>query len=130
MPTGTRPTGGGASGGASSTSSTLTALLNKTTTRWSAAVVGDQAAAGYILSSNTAVMAIGGWSGSDASPTLAQFQQYVKEGKITYFIVSSQQGGGARSGDSSSVGSRITTWVKAHYTAKTVGESTVYLLTS
>lgn len=50
------------------------ALLDATTSRWSAAVIGDQSAAGYILATDTAVMAIGGWSGSDNSPTLAQFQ--------------------------------------------------------
>ena len=31
-------------------------------------------------------MAIGGFNGSDPSPTLAQFQQWVAEGKIHYFI--------------------------------------------
>ena len=32
-------------------------------------------------------MAIGGFNGTDPSPTLAQFAQYVKEGKIHYYIV-------------------------------------------
>ena len=37
------------------------------------------------------VMAIGGFNGTDPSPTLAQFQAYVRAGKIHYFLAS---GGG------------------------------------
>ena len=42
------------------------------------------------------VMAIGGFNGSDPSPTLAQFQQYVADGKIHYFIGGGGFGGGRR----------------------------------
>lgn len=125
----TRPSGSG--GGEDASSNTeLTDLLNATDSRWSAAVIGSQSAAGYILSSQTAVMAIGGWSGSDNSPTLAQFQAYVQAGDISYFVVSGSgegggMGGGGRGG-SDSVGSQITAWVEANYTAKTVGGATVY----
>ena len=38
-------------------------------------------------------MAVGGFNGSDPSPTLAQFKQYVTDGRIHYFIAS---GGGGR----------------------------------
>jgi hypothetical protein len=116
------PTGG-------SSNAELITLLDATTTRWSAAVVGDQAAAGYILSTNTAVLAIGGWSGSDDAPTLAQFQQYVKDGKIGYFIADAGRSGGP-GGGSDSAASQISAWVAANYTAKTVGGVTVYDLTS
>jgi 4-amino-4-deoxy-L-arabinose transferase-like glycosyltransferase len=108
-----------------SSNADLVRLLNATTTRWSAAVVGDQTAAGYILSTNTAVMAIGGWSGSDEAPTLAQFQQYVKDGKIGYFIASAGRSGGP-GGGADSAASQISTWVAANYTARTVGGATVY----
>ena len=37
-------------------------------------------------------MAIGGFNGTDPAPTLAQFEKYVAEGKIHYFIAS---GGGS-----------------------------------
>ncbi len=53
---------------------------------WVAAAVGSQNASGYQLATGDPVMAIGGFNGSDPSPTLAQFQQYVAEGKIHYFI--------------------------------------------
>ena len=135
--TGTRPTGGGSRGGgggqASNTDTALVDLLNSADTRWSAAVIGSQSAAGYILSSDTAVMAIGGWGGSDDAPTLAQFQAYVKAGDISYFIASDGMGGGGgggRGGGTDSAATQITAWVEATYTATTVGGTTVYDLTS
>ncbi len=121
------PTQGGGGGG-NSTDTELVAALNATSTTWSAAVVGDQAAAGYILATDTAVMAIGGWSGSDDAPTLAQFQAYVTSGQIGYFIVSQSGGGGGAGGTSDSSASQITSWVEANYTATTVGSTTVYVL--
>ena len=73
-------------------------------------------------------MAIGGFNGSDAAPTLAQFQEWVKEGLVNYFIPGNGAGGGMGGGSSS--GSEITSWVESHYTATTVGGVTVYDLTS
>jgi hypothetical protein len=70
-------------------------------------------------------MAIGGFTGDDATPTLAQFEAYVAAGEVRYFIAGSSGGGG-----NSSTASVITTWVEAHYTATTVGGSTVYDLTA
>lgn len=137
-PSGTFPGGAGAgtppSGatpGSTTTNAALVTLLDNTTSRWSAAVVGAQSASGYILSTATAVMGIGGFSGSDDSPTLAQFQAYVAAGDIRYFISGGSQGGGAggQSGTTSSA-SAITAWVTAHYTATTVGGVTVYDLST
>ena len=102
--------------------------MRATTTKWAAAVVGDQSAANLILSSGKAVIAIGGWSGSDNSPTLAQFEKYVAAGQIHYFIASGS--GGGPGGGSSSVGTQITAWVSAHYTSTTIGGQTVYDLTA
>lgn len=124
--TGSAPTGNGG-GDAEQTSSALTELLNSTSSRWSAAVIGDQTAAGYILDSDTAVMSIGGWSGSDENVTLEQFKAYVANGDISYFI--SGGGRGGPGGDSGS-GAEISQWVQENFTAKTVGGATVYDLTS
>ena len=44
---------------------------------WAAAVVGSNNAAGYQLASGAPVMAIGGFNGTDPSPTLEEFQHYV-----------------------------------------------------
>ena len=68
---------------------------------WVAAAIGSQNAAGLQLGTQLPVMAIGGFNGSDPSPTLAQFQQYVAEGKIHYFA-SGGVGGGAQNGGSRS----------------------------
>jgi 4-amino-4-deoxy-L-arabinose transferase-like glycosyltransferase len=139
LPSGQRGPGAGGNtqvapgaGGATS-SSALAALLKSTTTRWAAATVGDQSAAGLELASGKAVMAIGGWSGSDLTPTLAQFQEWVKHRDIQYFIVGSQRDGGGFGGGPagrSGTANEIASWVAAHFTAKAVGGQTVYDLTT
>ena len=66
---------------------------------WVAATIGSNNASGYQLATGEPVMAIGGFNGTDPSPTLAQFQQYVAEGKIHYFI-GGGIGGGTPTGGS------------------------------
>ena len=87
-------------------------------------------AAGYQLASDDAVMAIGGFNGTDPAPTLSQFERYVAEGKIHYFIASGGGGGFGGQGRSGGDASAITSWVESHYTAKTVGGTTIYDLTA
>jgi hypothetical protein len=70
-------------------------------------------------------MAIGGFSGQGGNLSLAQFEAYVNAGDIHYYIASG--GGGSFGGGSST--SAITTWVKAHFRAETIGGQTVYDLT-
>jgi hypothetical protein len=74
------------------------------------------------LASGKSVMAIGGFTGSDPAPTLAQFQRYVAEGRISYYVSGGRGGGGGGFGGSS----QIASWVAAHYQARTVGGTTVY----
>jgi 4-amino-4-deoxy-L-arabinose transferase-like glycosyltransferase len=97
---------------------------------WVAAAVGSNASAGYQLASGEPVMAIGGFNGTDPAPTLAQFQKYVSEDKIHYFIASGGSFGGAPGGSSgaSDDASLITSWVESHFTATTIGGVTVYNL--
>jgi 4-amino-4-deoxy-L-arabinose transferase-like glycosyltransferase len=110
-------------------STALSALLKATTTRWAAATVGSHSAAPLQLASGRPVMSIGGFMGGDPSPTLAQFQQYIADGQVRYFITG---GGGGMAGGPGGAGTaaQITTWVAAHYTATTVDGSTVYDLTT
>ncbi len=127
----TGSTGGTAtSDGQGGSNAELVALLNKAGTTWSAAVIGDQTAAGYILNTNTAVFCIGGWSGSDNNVTLAQFEQYVAEGRIHYFIAGGGMGGGGGMGAGSTSASAITSWVTSTFKSTTVGGTTVYDLTT
>ena len=114
-------------GGQGSSNSELSALLKASTTKWSAAISGATSAASLELASGTSVIAVGGWNGSDPSPTLAQFQAYVAAGQIHYYIAGGGMGGG---GGNSTDSSQIATWVQAHYTATTVGGTTVYDLTA
>jgi 4-amino-4-deoxy-L-arabinose transferase-like glycosyltransferase len=123
------PQGAGGMGGTSSNSE-LTALLKASTTTWSAAISGATSAAELELDSGTSVIALGGWNGSDPSPTLAEFQAYVAAGQIHYYISGGGMGGGGGGGASSTASSQIATWVAANYTATTVGNTTVYDLTS
>ena len=113
-------------GGAASVSADLTKLIENTDTKWATATIGSQTAGPLELATGKAVMAIGGFTGSDDSTTLAQFQQWVTQGKIRYFIGGGGMGGGRGGGGSSSA---ISEWVSANFTATTVGNTTVYDLT-
>jgi 4-amino-4-deoxy-L-arabinose transferase-like glycosyltransferase len=99
---------------------------------WVAATVGADSASGYQLATGDAVMAIGGFNGTDPAPTLAQFEKDVREKKVHYFIAGVGAGGGLGVGASSASddADRITAWVEDHFTARTVGGSTVYDLSS
>jgi 4-amino-4-deoxy-L-arabinose transferase-like glycosyltransferase len=123
--------GGGGMGGlldAATVSDEMKSLLDADADRytWVAATVGSQNASGYQLATGDPVMAIGGFNGSDPSPTLAQFQQYVADGKIHYFI---SGGGGGRGGAGSGGSSQISEWVTANFTSRTVDGVTLYDLT-
>jgi len=93
---------------------------------WAAAVVGSNNAAGYQLATELPVMPIGGFNGSDPSPTLEQFQQWVSEGRVHWFIA----GGVGFGGDGgSSVSAQITSWVESTFVSQTVDGVTIYDLT-
>ncbi|MDV6301892.1 MULTISPECIES: ArnT family glycosyltransferase [Rhodococcus] len=91
---------------------------------WVAAAIGANTAAGYQLATEDPVMPVGGFNGTDPSPTLAQFQQYVADGEIHYFI-----GGGGMPGMESGTSAEISAWVTENFTATTVDNVTFYDLT-
>ncbi|MFT3874298.1 MAG: glycosyltransferase family 39 protein [Nocardioides sp.] len=123
------PSGAGGLLDTSTPGSELTALLSADASSytWVAAAVGSQTAAGYQLATEAPVMAIGGFNGSDPSPTLAEFQAYVAAGKIHYFIAGSGFGGQMGGSNNSS---QIASWVEENFTAQTVDGVTVYDLTA
>ncbi len=125
---GTGPGNGGGFGGGAGQGAdpALTTLLKASTTKWSAAVRGATSAADLELASGTSVIDIGGWLGGDPAPTLAQFQAYVAAGQVHYYVSGGGMGGGMGGGGTTTTSSQIATWVAAHYTATTVGSSTVY----
>ncbi len=137
-PTGTTP-GGGAGGllEATAPSTELMATLTQDagSYTWIAAAVGANTAAGYQLAtggSGASVMPIGGFNGSDPSPTLAQFQQLVADGDVHWFIAGGGAGAGGAGGaggpggSSSGTAGEITSWVESSFTATTVDGTTLY----
>jgi 4-amino-4-deoxy-L-arabinose transferase-like glycosyltransferase len=126
-----RGIGGGRGGGflnATQPGSLLVAMLkaNASQYRWVVATVNANSAAGYQLATGDPVMAIGGFNGSDPTPTLVQFQAMVNAGQIHYYI-----GGGRGFGSGSgSTGGEIATWVNQHFAAATVDGMTIYDLTA
>ena len=120
---------GGSPGGlldASSPSDELTELLKAHAGdyRWVAATVGANSAAGYQLATDEPVMAIGGFNGTDPTPTLAQFKAYVANGDIHYFV------GGRTIGGAGGSSSQIAEWVQTHFASTTLGAVRMYDLTT
>ena len=140
MPPGGFPGGSGQTGGragangmggllnASTPSAEVVAALraDASSYRWAAATVGSQNAAGLQLGSGEPVMPIGGFNGSDPSPTLDEFKGYVASGDIHYFM-----GGGGFRGQNGggNSGNEISSWVQANFTQVSIGGTTMYDLT-
>jgi hypothetical protein len=117
---GSRRNPGGGFGGGQADAAVVTLLKGAGGVRWAAATNGSMEAAPLQLASGKSVMAIGGFTGSDPSPTLAQFQKYVADGDVRYYL------GGGRGGFGGGSGNQIEQWVTATFTATTAGGSTVY----
>jgi 4-amino-4-deoxy-L-arabinose transferase-like glycosyltransferase len=102
----------------------LEGMLRATRTKWSAALKRAAPAAELELSTRTPVMAIGGFLGIDPAPTLGQFQDYVNQHQIGYFVVPDPKD------DQFPVGkdahTDIANWVAQNFPSKKVGSDTVY----
>ena len=75
--------------GSTQVSSALIKLLEQDASKykWIAATEGSQEAAPIELATGgDAVMAIGGFNGTDPAPTLAQFEAMVAKGEIHYYV--------------------------------------------
>jgi 4-amino-4-deoxy-L-arabinose transferase-like glycosyltransferase len=131
-PGGNRGTGGGMGGGgmggllgAAAPSAEVVAALTEDAASytWVAAAVGSNNAAGYQLATGEPVMPIGGFNGSDPSPTLAQFQASVAAGEVHWFLGG---GTGMASDGGSSASAEIAAWVEDSFSAQTVDGVTLY----
>jgi 4-amino-4-deoxy-L-arabinose transferase-like glycosyltransferase len=93
---------------------------------WVAAAVGSSNAAGYQLATGLPVMAVGGFNGTDPAPTLDQFQGYVAQRRIHWFVHTDMPGSvfGTRSG--SDAAEQIQRWVRSHFTPREIDGVTVY----
>jgi 4-amino-4-deoxy-L-arabinose transferase-like glycosyltransferase len=113
--------------GADADNANLQHLIEAVDTRWAAASVGSMGVSGLELKTGASIMAIGGFTGSDNSPTLGQFQSYVAEHQVRYFIDDRRDGPGAPSRHmESGSASDITKWVRENFTQINVNATTVY----
>ncbi|WP_350280394.1 glycosyltransferase family 39 protein [Kribbella sp. HUAS MG21] len=115
-------------GGTSGVSSELVALLREGADgyTWAAAAVTANGAAPLQIASGEPIMAIGGFNGTDAAPTLAEFKELVAQGKIHYFV----GGGGGMMGGRNGTSNEIATWVADNFQSQTVGNTTIYDLST
>ena len=75
-------------------------------------------------------MAVGGFNGTDPSPTLEEFKRYVGDGQIHYFIGESlTMGHRAAATSGSSAAADIAAWVAARYAPLAVDGVVIYDLT-
>jgi 4-amino-4-deoxy-L-arabinose transferase-like glycosyltransferase len=95
---------------------------------WVAATNGANEAAPYQLATGDAVMPIGGFSAGDPSPTLQQFQQYVFQHRVHYYIEGQMpRGPRDRTGTEAD---KITEWIKHTFASTSVDGVTIYDLTA
>jgi 4-amino-4-deoxy-L-arabinose transferase-like glycosyltransferase len=113
-------------GGNTQVSTALVKLLEQDAAayKWVAATEGSEDAAPLELATGDAVMAIGGFNGTDPWPTLAVFEELVAKHEIHYYVGQGSDSFGGGRGSSA-----IASWVAAHFKKEAVGGQTVYDLT-
>ncbi len=99
--------GGGGGMGNSSVNKKLLSYLEKHqgNAKYLFATSDSTTAAPYIIKTGKAVMAMGGFNGTDPAITLTQFKKLVKNGELKYFYYSGKSGNTA-----------IINWIKKHAT--------------
>jgi 4-amino-4-deoxy-L-arabinose transferase-like glycosyltransferase len=110
------PRGGAAGFGGPTTDRALTDYLvaNQGGATWLVAVSGANEAAAIQLATGLPVMAMGGFTGSDPTPSLTEFQGYVAAGEVRFVIVGGRGGPGGPGGPGGSAGStEVSAWVQA-----------------
>jgi 4-amino-4-deoxy-L-arabinose transferase-like glycosyltransferase len=104
--------------GGSLDSATIEYLVaNRGTATWIVAVQSANSAAPIELTTGLPVMAMGGFTGSDSAPTLAQLQAYVAAGQLRFVLAGGGQGGGS---------SEVSSWVTSACTAVSSASSGLY----
>jgi 4-amino-4-deoxy-L-arabinose transferase-like glycosyltransferase len=123
--------GGGALNGMAVDAAVKSALeANASRYTWAAAAVSSNEAGSLELGTNTAVMALGGFNGTDPAISLVAFQKLVTAGQVHYFYGGTNGSFIGSTQASTSEAYRIQQWVVAHYPATTVGTSTLYDLSA
>jgi 4-amino-4-deoxy-L-arabinose transferase-like glycosyltransferase len=100
--------GGGLGGNTSDTALLNYLVANRGTASWIVAANSAQEAGSIEIATGLPVMAMGGFTGSDPAPTLAQLKGYIASGKLRFVLAGGGMGGfPGGSADSSD----RTTWV-------------------
>jgi 4-amino-4-deoxy-L-arabinose transferase-like glycosyltransferase len=119
---GTPPGGGNFGGGTGSigtaldgngSDSALATYLeaNKGTSTWIVAMTSAMQAGSLELVTGAPVMAMGGFSGTDPAPSLAQIQADVALGQLRFVLVDGNGGGGNGGAGTSTTAAAVSTWV-------------------
>ena len=92
---------------------------------WSAAIVGSESAANYQLASGRAVMPVGGFDGTDPFPTLAQFKDLVRAGRVGSMVIQKLP---PATIEGQGEAARIVDWVRTHFNAEAIDGAQYYAL--
>ena len=117
--------GGGPDGQNVASSQALLEYLvaNRGGAAWIVAVSSANQAGSIELATGQPVMAMGGFSGSDPTPTLAQLQSYVASGQLRFVLLNGGGGGPIGRGGAAS---SVSTWVSQACTAVTGVSTALY----
>jgi len=113
----------GGPGGAGELSAAMTDYLaaNQGSATWIVAVSGATTAGQVEIATGKPVMAMGGFNGADAAPTLERLQALIATGELRFVAVG---GGGGLPGRGASSSSDISSWVSSACTAVAIDGST------
>ena len=120
-----RSGGGGFGGpGGSVDQATIDYLVaNQGAATWLVATASSGTAGSIELATGLPVMAMGGFSGSDPTPTLAELQSYVRAGQLR-FVILGGGGGGPGWQPTRAVISERNAWISANCTVVDSGSGT------
>jgi 4-amino-4-deoxy-L-arabinose transferase-like glycosyltransferase len=133
-PAGKRGTGGGGMSAGVSRATVSYLEAHQGSARYLVAAVSSGTAAGIALQTGRDVIDIGGFAGSDPSPSLAQLQSLVHSGQLRYVLLGRWQGAGATGSRTGATRARDR-WIESHgKVVRTAGASsagmTLYYLSS
>jgi hypothetical protein len=103
--------------------------------RYLLAAVGSSTAGAIALQSGRNVIDMGGFMGSDPSPSLSQLKQLVSSGQLHYVLLNTKRNGAGGFGFSSAAAQERDSWIERHgKVVKVTGQSntvtTLYYISS
>ena len=98
-------------------------VANRGVATWIVATPGSGSAGSIELATGQPVMAMGGFTGSDPTPTLAELQAYIGSGQLRFVVLGGGGGPGGPGGDGSGVANERDAWVQASCTVVDLGST-------